>query len=198
MSDNETLGVYDRQAQDYADRFGGWEVNKHLAAFIDTLPNGAKILDLGCGPGFGTAAMKKAGLVVDAWDASPEMARIGKDRLGLTIAVKGFDDLDAVDHYDGIYANFSLLHAPKADMPGHLDRIATALKPGGLFHIGMKTGSGERRDGLGRFYAYYQDDELTQLLSDVGLSVSHRTTGTEVGLAGTEDPWIIMRATKND
>ena len=198
MADRETLGVYDEQAEDYARKFGGWEVNKHLQAFIDALPCGAKVLDLGCGPGFAAAAMCKAGLDVDAWDASPEMARIGQDRLNLAIAIKGFDELAAANHYDGIYANFSLLHAPKADMPRHLARIARALKSGGQFHIGMKTGTGEHRDTLGRFYAYYEDTELTRLLADAGLIVTSRTTGADVGLAGTKDTWIIMRARKND
>ena len=126
------------------------------------------------------------------------MAAVGRESFGLEITVQGFEALDAEDTYDGIYANFSLLHTPKAEMPDHLARIGRALKPGGVFHIGLKSGKGEERDHLGRFYAYYEVDELTELLGRVGLSVISRDFGREVGLAGTDDPWMILKARKDD
>ena len=54
-----------------------------------------------------------------------------------------FDELDAVARYDGIWANFSLLHAPRAEMPGNLARISRALRPGGWLHLGLKLGQGD-------------------------------------------------------
>lgn len=198
MSDRETLGIYDTRAADYADMVENADPSRHLTAFIEALPQGGRALDLGCGPGNAAAQMVKAGLRVDAWDASPQMVRLARDKYGLNAEVAGFHDVTATSHYDGIYANFSLLHAAKADMPGHLGRIAHALVPGGLFHIGMKTGEGEKRDTIGRFYAYYTDPELTGLLEDAGLTVQSRDTGREVGLDGVEAPWIIMKAIRND
>ncbi len=197
MTDRETLDVYNNRANDYADMVERSKPGRHLTDFITALPNGARVLDLGCGPGNSALDMIDAGLNVDAWDASPEMARVGREAFGLEIEVRGFDALDAVHTYDGVFANFSLLHAAKADMPGHLARIAAALKPGGVFHIGMKTGTGEKRDGIGRFYAYYEDVELTGLLESAGLGVTTRAFGSDEGLDGTEAPWIIMRAIKH-
>lgn len=196
--DRETLGVYAERAQDYADRFAGGGPSKHLSAFMDDLPPRGHVLDLGCGPGQAAAFLNQAGFQVDAWDASPEMAEVGRAAFGVAIEVKVFDALEAEAVYDGIYANFSLLHAPKAAMSGHLDRIARALKPGGVFHVGLKKGSGEKRDTLGRFYAFYEEPELVELLDKVGLTTYARAFGTEVGLAGTDEPWMILRARKND
>jgi len=103
-----------------------------------------------------------------------------------------------VEIYHGIWANFSLLHAKRSDLPGHLDAITTALKPNGLFHIGMKTGTGAKRDGIDRFYTYYEEEELVRYLKEAGLDVFQRSTGAEKGLAGTLDPWVIMLARKSD
>lgn len=198
MGDPKTLSVYDAKADDYANMVNSSEPDRHLAAFLEALPKGGRVLDLGCGPGRSAHFMTNAGFAVEAWDASPEMVRLGREIYGLDTKVMGFNDLDAVAVYDGIYANFSLLHAPKSDMPSHLGRIATALCPRGQFHIGTKTGIGEKRDTIGRFYAYYTDEELTGLLGDVGLTVKTRATGRDVGLDGVEAPWIIFRATLDD
>ena len=198
MADRETLSVYDAKADDYANLVSSSDPDRHLTGFMQALPKGGRVLDLGCGPGRSADFMIKAGFVVDAWDASPEMARLGNETFGINVQVKGFSDIDAVAVYDGIYANFSLLHAPKSDMPAHLSRIANALRPGGQFHIGTKTGTGENRDSIGRFYAYYTDDELTGLLGDAGFTVQTRATGRTFGLDGVEAPWIVMRATLDD
>jgi trans-aconitate methyltransferase len=194
MADEETLGVYARKAQDYADRFASREPGTHLSAFMRLLPPAARVLDLGCGPGNAAAAMIAAGHMVEAWDASPDMARVAAERFGIEVRVATFDMLDAEAAYDAVYANFSLLHLPKREMPATIARIARALKPGGLLHVGLKTGTGERRDTLGRFYAFYEEGEIIGLLEEAGFAVTSRATGQEAGLDGTVSPWIILQA----
>lgn len=199
MSDTETLAVYAKAAEDYAARFARIEdadVDQFadLKAFFALLPNKGLVLDLGCGPGQWAAKIRDAGYRVAAMDASPEMAALAKARFDLDVTVGVFEDLTAVQAYDGIWANFSLLHAPRADLPAHLARIHTALKPGGAFHIGMKLGSGEARDKLGRFYSYYQETELAQLLESAGFHVVQKRRGSATGLAGSADTFVILTA----
>ncbi len=197
MADAKTLAVYAKRAADYADRFGKAGEGPHLADFLAEVPEGGRILDLGCGPGHTSAAMMRAGFDVEAWDASPEFVQIAREKYGVNARLATFDDLTASDVYDAVFANFSLLHAPKAEMPAHLARIARALKSSGVFHIGLKAGSGEKRDAIGRFYAYYELGELTGLLNDAGFHVIRQRTGEEAGLDGTVAPWIILLARKN-
>ncbi len=194
MADDQTLAVYAEKARDYADRFAATEPGAHLKAFMKLLPEGARVLDLGCGPGNATAAMLAAGHQVEAWDASPDMAAVAAERFGIDLKVATFDMLSADAVYDGIYANFSLLHLPKREMLGSLARIAAALKPAGVLHIGLKTGQGEKRDALGRFYAFYEEDEIVGLLDNAGLAVISQATGQDAGLDGTVSPWIILQA----
>ncbi len=198
MPDKETLAVYANRAADYAERFGKAGEGPHMTDFLSELPAGGRILDLGSGPAHTSAAMMHAGFEVEAWDASPEFVEIARERYGVNARLATFDDLTDRAAFDGIFANFSLLHAPKAEMPGHLARIAAALKPQGVFHIGLKAGTGEKRDAIGRFYAYYELDELKALLADAGFDVLRKRTGAEAGLDGTVAPWIILLARKND
>ena len=198
MTDRETLAVYDAKAQDYATCFGGGAApDDQMQSFLDALPEGAELLDLGCGPGRAATLMADAGHQVTATDASGEMVKLAAQLPGVTAKQARFDDLSGDAIYDGVWANFSLLHAAREDLPRHLSAITLALKPGGIFHIGMKTGTGMDRDAIGRRYTYVTETELSDLLDAAGLGPFARWTGEDVGLAGTRDPWIVMQARKH-
>jgi len=192
--DPETLAVYGAKAAEYADLTGAEGANRFLAMFIAAMPPGARALDLGCGPGQSAGDMARAGIRVDATDAVPEMVAMAAAHAGVTAWQASFDEIAGDALYDGIWANFSLLHAPKSDMPRYLAALRKALAPGGLFHIGMKTGRGEKRDPIGRRYAYYTEQELRGLLSDAGLAPGTSWTGEERGLDGVIAPWIVIHA----
>lgn len=198
MSDAQTLAVYAAKAADYAKIVTRHRPDHDLSAFIDLIPTGGTVLDWGCGTGNSAAMMAEAGLRVTATDASPDMVALAHDQYGINARCALFDDLDAVDTFDGVYANFSLLHAPRADMPRHLAQAARALKPGGILHLGLKTGRGAGRDALGRYYTYYTLDALTLLLQQAGLDPIRHRTGETRGLAGTTDPFVIMIARNPD
>jgi SAM-dependent methyltransferase len=193
MSDEDTILVYAGRAN----LFAGLDMTQGnrdgLARFIARLPEGAKVLDLGCGPGTHAALMQQAGLHVTGHDPCEAFIRIARAK-GVDAHLAEASDLDAEAAYDAIWASFSLLHTPRAEMPGHLAAIARALVPGGWLHLGLKLGEGEGRDDLGRFYAYYSEAELRDLLQDAGFEVIEIETGEERGLAGTIDPFIVMTA----
>lgn len=193
-ADAETMRVYAEQAERYAQAFDSERKDPWLEAFIAAMPEGAHVLELGCGPGRIAGVMQSAGLRVDAVDAAPEMVALAARLHGVAARVARFDQIDGVALYHGIWANFSLLHAPKAQMPDHLARLHTALLPGGRVHLGLKAGEGEARDALGRFYAFYEETELRDLLAAAGFTVRQVDHGASAGLAGTVDPWMIVTA----
>jgi SAM-dependent methyltransferase len=196
MSDKDTQDVYDAKAQEYADLTGHDTNSPDLSAFLHELPTGALILDLGCGPGHIARRMAQLGFSVEATDASREMVKIANQLEGVKAHQETFDDLNAGEVYDGIYANFSLLHAKRYAVPEHIAQITRALKPGGLFHIGMKTGTGEKRDGIGRRYCYFSEAELEDMLLANGLTIIHRNHGSDLGLDGVMADWVVLQAKK--
>ena len=152
--DKDTIAVYDQQVSDYVKLMKTEQPDKSLSEFIARLPETAHVLDLGCGPGASAAAMQRAGLTVDATDASGEMVRAANNLFDIAARVATFQDIDSAAAYDGIWANFSLLHATEGEFIGILPRLHRALKPAGLLFLGMKTGEGNARDRLGRRYTY--------------------------------------------
>jgi len=194
MSDKETLSVYAAKAAEYAGLVESSGRDKNLDAFIALLPPGGHVLDWGCGAGNASAKLRDLGFQVTATDAAQEFALQARKAFALEVQVETFDELSDIDTYDGIWANFSLLHARKTAMPKHLKQAHKALKPGGQFSIGLKTGDGEHRDGIGRFYAYYTQAEIKALLHNAGFTVTDQSTGETIGLDGTVAPWIVLRA----
>ncbi len=198
MTDPRTIAVYDARAGDYARLNMTSRPDADLQAFIDAVPVGGRILDLGCGPATASAHLRAAGLDPDPVDASAAMVALANDSYGIGARQGTFDDLDAVAVYAGVWANFSLLHAPRADLPRHLTAIHRALVPGGVFHIGMKTGTYAGRDALDRFYTYVGVTELQGLLADAGFLLLTTRQGVDKGLSGSMDPFVICLTRKPD
>lgn len=197
MPDDRTIATYNEKADDYNRRFSAATPNSSLQRFIDLLPAGGAVLDLGCGPATASAHMRAAGLVPDPVDASPGMVKVANETHDIGARVATFDDIDTEDVYDGVWANFSLLHAPRDDLHRHFAALARALRPGGILHVGMKTGSGAARDAMDRLYTYVSVDELRGLIEAAGFEVIAVKEGEEAGLAGTVDPFVLMRARKH-
>ena len=130
MTDAKTLAVYDAKIEDYL-RLTQAPPSKSLLAFIKAIPEGGRILDLGCGPGLAAAEMARHGFDVDALDGSAEMVAAASQHPGVTARRATFDDLPSQATYHGIYANFSLLHAKRADFKRHIQACHAALHPGG-------------------------------------------------------------------
>lgn len=164
--DEQTLQFYRSNAQSYAD----WAKapSARLRGFLSRLPPDGSILELGCGAGNHSAVMLEAGFAVRATDGSPEMAAIASRRLGHPVEAMRFDELDAQEAYDGVWASACLLHVPRDELRAILARIHRALKPSGVFYASFKIGEGDGRDELGRYYNYPSPEWLQATYAAAG------------------------------
>ncbi|MCA0042356.1 class I SAM-dependent DNA methyltransferase [Celeribacter litoreus] len=191
-TDEPTIAVYDAQADAYAKRNETLYEVREAKALIEGLPDGAKVLDLGCGPGQYAAWFADHGCDVDAWDASAEMVARASKHPKVNARQAQFVELDAEHTYDAIWANFSLLHARRTELPDLLARVHRALKQAGKFHVAMKLGAGEGPDKIGRFYTYYSEEELEAHLTEAGFSILARRISQGEGLDGSTGRFITL------
>lgn len=194
MTDQKTIAVYDSQVDNFVDIINQQPVDQILLDFISKFEPNDYVLDLGCGPAISSATMRENGLRVDPTDASREMVNLANKTFNIGARQALFEDIDANGIYDGIWANFSLLHATDTEFPSILQMLHQTLRPKGILHIGMKIGQGSIRDKFDRFYSYYSEDELRGYLSKAGFIVEHVELGEGLGLAGNMEPWIALRS----
>jgi|TARA_B110000003_G_scaffold134350_1_gene136324 ubiquinone/menaquinone biosynthesis C-methylase UbiE len=189
--DDQTIEVYNAKVDEYS-KIGGFTTNQHLKDFVEFHNKNDKVLDLGCGHGSAASYMLNAGLNCHAIDASAKMVELANQKFNIKAKVCTFDELDGAESFNGIYASFSLLHVGQIQFLKILQVIKRMLLPDGKLGLGMKLGTGNKRDSIGRFYAYYTEDELTKHLEGIGLTVVRRYSGTSKGLAGDVEPWVFL------
>ena len=197
MPDAKTISFYDGAAERYANLTETASAGPLLQSFMALLPANAHVLDLGCGPARASRHMRDAGHHPDPVDASQGMVDLANTTHDIGARILTFDEVNMVAASDGVWANFSLLHAPHKDLPRIFTALATALRTSGVLHVAMKVGTGELRDRIDRLYTYVSVAELHGLLADAGFTVLETLEDHEVGCAGTDDPYVAVRARKN-
>lgn len=170
--------------------------SRHLDEFLARLEPGARVLELGCGAGRDSARIIERGFDLDATDGVPAMVAKANERHSIGARLMRFDELEAAEAYDAIWAHACLLHCPRAELPGVLGRIHKALKPGGYHYASFKLGDGEGRDLLGRLHNFPSSDWLARLYAEADF----RTVETEVfagkGSDGTQRDWMALTVRK--
>ena len=84
---------------------------------------------------------------VDATDGSETLCRLASEYTGIVVRQMLFEELDAKEQYDGIWACSSILHLPKDSLKVVLKKMIVALKAHGIIYISFKYGTfeGERK-----------------------------------------------------
>ena len=193
-ADIKTLQVYETQSFKYLENVTKEHPSITLKYFAANLPEKSNVLDYGCGPGLSAEYLANLGHSIIAFDASQNMLELVPKHERIKSYQATFDTFSESGIFDGIWASFSLLHAKRRDFPRLLTSIKRALKPDGLFSIGLKLGSGEKRDKLGRRYTFLSQNELDQLLKSSGFNVFDHILGKDVGLDGVISEWVFAYA----
>jgi SAM-dependent methyltransferase len=161
---NKTIAFYNSCAKQYSAETIDLDVSNIRNRFLELIPDGCHILDLGCGSGRDSRYFLDHGYSVTAIDASNELANLASEFIGQTVKNLSFNDLDYSETFAGIWACASLLHCPKAEMQVVLQRMTQALKADGILYMSFKYGTDERVDERGRFFNDYNEAELSNLL----------------------------------
>ena len=167
MRENKTLDWYRENAEEFIANTGKVDMTALFSAFLDMVPSGGYVMDLGCGGGSASLYFTQAGYRVLAVDGCRELCEHTRNRVGCEARQLRFDELDYTDTFDGVWACASLLHVRKAELPGVLRLVWKALKKNGAFYASFKYGN-EERDKNGRVFSDFTEDSVRTLLEETG------------------------------
>lgn len=199
-----TVAAYDSSAADYRDGTAHLvdAVRALRHSFVAELPRGARVLEIGSGPGRDADALELAGLSVRRTDITPAFVTMMR---GLGHDADVIDPLtdDLADPqrpgspYDGVWASACLLHVARPDLPTVLTKLAGVTRRGGVLHISLKEGDGEQWSTHGdvsspRLFVYWQEEPLRAALDQAAWSVAEVTYGD--GKRG--ERWLQVRAVR--
>ena len=168
-----TLDDYNRQAAAFWDATRDQDVRQNLDALITRIEGTPPftLLDLGCGPGRDLCALKALGHVAIGLDGAPNFVAMARELSGCDVWQQDFLALALPPaRFDGIFANASMQHVPRAELQRVLGELRDALKPRGVFFASTPHGHDEEGWNRGRYGTYHDP----------------RTWSTYVGGAGFE------------
>ena len=197
ISDEKTIEYYNEHASVFAEGTIDVAFSEIQDRFLAYLPEGAKILDFGCGSGRDTKYFLSKGYRVDATDGSEKICEIAGHNTGIPVKKMLFTELDADSCYDGIWACASILHLPKSELKDVLIRMLRAVKPGGYIYTSFKYGDFEGiRDG--RHFTDFTEEAFRTFARDIpGLEIVDVRISADVR-PGRSERWlnlILKRAT---
>ena len=195
---SKTLEYYNKNAGSFAEGTQDVDFTMMQDSFLEYIPKGGYILDFGCGSGRDARYFKDKGFRVDAVDGSEEMVRVAAAHSGLPVRLMLFQDLDAEEEYDGIWACSSILHLDRTELAEVMQKIRAALRPGGILYTSFKYGdfSGERN---GRFFTDMTEDSFDRLLEDTGgFEIIRLWITSDVRPGRDSEKWlnVILRKTE--
>jgi SAM-dependent methyltransferase len=199
-----TVRAYDASATDYLERTQELPaaIASAIGRFVRVVPPGSRVLEVGSGSGRDALALEQAGLSVRQTDITPAFVDLLRARGQVADRLDPLVD-DLADPatpeaaYDGVWADASLLHVDREDLPTVLARLARATRPGGGLFVSVKEGDGEDWSIHGnvtapRFFTFWREEPLRSALEAAGWSVREvvRTEGSE------REPWLAALAVR--
>jgi cyclopropane fatty-acyl-phospholipid synthase-like methyltransferase len=166
---------YDRIADNCLARFSQSSVrDAKLAELLKRLPASAMVLDLGCGAGEPVVRELVAhGFRVIGVDASLE--QIKRARRNVPEANFIHSDMTSVqlpaEAFDAVSAFYSITHVPWNEHETLVRRIATWLRPNGLFVASFGSSGGDWLGewlGTPMFFSHLDPDETKRLINGAG------------------------------
>jgi len=197
-----TIASYDAIAETFADRWFGLRLEEPMSRFAGRLGPGARVLDVGCGPGRDAAWLAEQGFDAGGVDLSLGMLQEGRARgVDLPLIQADMRHLPfRKGSFDGLWVCASLLHIPKQQAGEVLRELSRVVYPGHIFLAVKRVEAHQNgheewvEDGEGRrfFFAYYSPSEIELLMERNGFEVLHSWENADQ--AGRSRPWINVLA----
>lgn len=187
-----TIDHYERNAESYREGTRDHDVSQNIDALLGAIEGEAPftILDLGCGPGRDLARFVERGHTAVGLDGAKAFVEMAGALTGCEVLHQNFIELELPPaRFDGVFANASLFHAPRAALGDLLRALHASLKPRGVLFASNPRG--ENQDGFNgqRYGCFYDLENWRACVTAAGFE-EIRHYYRPPGLPREQQPWL--------
>ena len=188
----DTLAHYEDCAEAFREGTRDHDVRQNIDALLGAIEAAAPftILDFGCGPGRDLATFNARGHHAIGLDGAEAFVKMARRDTGCEVWHQNFIALDLPRaHFDGVFANASLFHTPRAAAPHVLAALFDTLKPRGVLFCSNPHGNNQEGFAGSRYGCYYDLPAWQALVRDAGFTeICHYYRPP--GRPRREQPWL--------
>ncbi|MBV7338117.1 methyltransferase domain-containing protein [Chloroflexi bacterium TSY] len=192
--------ILDRYLE-WSEEFDDEERARCLSILTETLNDRSEVLELGCATGAVITEQLAEHYQVTGVDISAKQIDRARERIPNARFIHA--DMTQLDFppncFDAVVALFSIIHVPRQEEPILLSKIASWLRPGGLFVASLGANASEggyEEDWLGApmYWSHYDSATNVRLIeaADLEIVLAQEETQEEFGEAVTF-LWIVAR-----
>ncbi len=187
-----TLDHYNARAAEFWSGTRDHDVTQNIEALLRHIRGAPPfdILDFGCGPGRDLAAFRALGHLPVGLEGSTSFATMAREHSGCEVWEQNFLALKLpAKRFHGIFANASLFHIPRQELPRVLAQLHAALRDDGVLFTSNPRGSNEEGWNRGRYGVYHDLEAWRAFLAAAHFSeLEHYYR--PAGLPREEQPWL--------
>ena len=195
MENEAVRAGYERIAHIYDAQRDQFKSIPWLEQFVELIPPGGSVLDVGCGAGRPVDAyLVEHGYAVHGLDLSQAMIELARTQVpAATYEVRDMLDLRVGEYrVDGIVAFYSIFHTPRKRHQDLLDVLASFLSPGGAMLITMGADDWEGVEdgfhGARMYWSHYGAERNVEMVENAGC----RVLVSEIDHSGDEQHQVII------